>query len=84
MSVDLAALGTIILSTNPNAVVLSVWIGVGGCLWPISSSRRRAGIACLEFKYSAPISASAAEVMTFFIILAMLSTAPLFLSVLSH
>ena len=69
---DLVALGTIILLTNPKAVVLSVYIGVGGCLWPISSNNRLAGIACLEFKNRA-----AADVNTCFMILTMLRTAPL-------
>ena len=45
--------------------MLYVWIGVGGCLWPISSTVVRAGIAYRELIYSAPISASADEVITF-------------------
>ena len=58
-------------------MVLSVWIGVGGCLWPISSRSLLTGMACLEFKKRAQILASAAEIMTLFMILAVLSTAPL-------
>ena len=58
--------------------MLSVWIGVGGCLWPIYSTIICAGIACRKLIYSAPISASAAEVITFFMIGAMFKTAPLF------
>ena len=50
---------------------------VGGCLWPISSNKYLAGIACRVLIKSAPISASAAEVITFFMIFAMLSTDPL-------
>ena len=37
MSVDFVALGFRFLVTNPCAVVLSVWTGVGGCLCPLSS-----------------------------------------------
>ena len=36
MSIALVCLGWILLLTTPLAVELSVWIGVGGCLWPIS------------------------------------------------
>ena len=61
MSVDFVAFGFKFLVTKPRAVVLSVWIGVGGCLWLISFNNRLAGIACLEFKNNAPISASAAD-----------------------
>ena len=64
--------------TNPNTVVLSVWIGVGGCLWPISSTVIHTGIACRELIYIAPIYASASEVITFFMICAMVKTALLF------
>ena len=78
MSIDLVAFGWIVFVTNPNTVVLSVWIGVGGCLWPISSTVVIAGISCHELIYSAPISASSAEVITFFMICAMVNTAPLF------
>ena len=78
MSVDLVAFVWRFFVTNPNAVVLSVWVGIGGCLWPIPSAVVRAGIACCELIYSAPISASADEVITFFIICTMVKAAPLF------
>ena len=78
MSFELVAFGWIFFVTDPNAVVLSVWIGVDGCLWPISSTVFHAGIACCELIYSAPISASAAEVITFFMMFAMFNTDPLF------
>ena len=71
-------LGCRFLVTKPRAVVLSVMIGVGGWMWPISSRSILAGMACLEFKNNAPISASAAEDMTFLMICAMLWKAPLF------
>ena len=78
MSADLVAFDWRFFVTNPNDVVLSVWIGVGGCLWPISSTVIRAGIACPELIYIAPIYASASEVITFFMICAMVKTALLF------
>ena len=64
--------------TKPRAVVLSVWIGVGGCTWPISSAVILAGMACLELMKSAPISASAADDTTDLMICAIFSTALLF------
>ena len=78
VSVDLVAFGWRFFVTNPNDVVLSVCIGVGGCLWTIFSTAVRAGISWRELIYSAPISASAAGVITFFIICAMAKAAPLF------
>ena len=68
MSVDLVALGCKFCITKPRAVVLSVWIGVGGLMWPISSSAVRAVTACLEFMNNAPILASVADDMTFLMI----------------
>ena len=65
MSVGLVVFGWSVFVTNPNDVVLSVWIGFGGCLWPISSTVVRAGISFRVLIYSAPISASAAEVIMF-------------------
>ena len=65
VSVDLVAFGWRFFVTNTSDVVLSVWVGVGGCLWPISSTVVRAGIDFRELIYSAPVSASAAEVITF-------------------
>ena len=78
MSVHLVDFGWRFFVTNLNYVVLSVWIGVGGCLWPISSTFFCAGTACRELIYITTISASAAEVITFFMICAMFKTAPLF------
>ena len=49
MSMDFDALGDIVLSVRPTAVVLSVVTGVGpGCLCPISSSVVRRGMASLH------------------------------------
>ena len=61
-----------------SAVVLSVCIGVGGWRCPISSNVMRMGIASLALIYNAPISASAADVITDLMICAMFKTAPLF------
>ncbi len=47
--------------TTPSAVLLPVWIGVGGCLCPISSSRCHSGMALRALMYNAPSSASAAD-----------------------
>ena len=61
MSVDFVALGFKFFVTNPNAVVLSVCTGVGGCGCPICSSRALIGIASWVLMRSAPISAAAAD-----------------------
>ena len=63
---------------NPRAVVLSVWMGVGGCGWPISSAVVCAGIAWREFMYRAPILASSADDMTALMIWAIFIIALLF------
>ena len=47
-------------------------------MWPIYSTVVCASIACRELIYCDPISASAAEVITFFMICEMSKTAPLF------
>ena len=78
MSVDLVAFGCKFCIMKPRAVVLSVWIGVGGWMWPISLRVVRAVTACLEFMNNAPILASAADGMTFLMICATLSTATIF------
>jgi hypothetical protein len=77
MSIALVQRGWMLLVTTPRAVLLSVWMGMGGCLCPISSRRCRMGIASRAFMYSAPSSALAALDMTALSILEMLSTAPL-------
>ena len=67
-----------LLVTTPSAVVLSVSIGVDGCLWPIVSNSWCAGIAALQLTKRAPNSASDADDMTAFIIYEMVRTDPLF------
>ena len=58
--------------------MLSIWIGVGGSVWPISSTVVCAGIACRKLINSDLISVSAAEVITFLMIFEMVKTDPLF------
>ena len=53
---------------KPLAVLLSVWTGVGGCGWPSWRSALRSGSESWQLMKMAPISASAAEDMTFLII----------------
>ena len=69
---------SILLVTTQSAVVLSVCIGVGGCLWPIVSNAWRAGIVYLQLMRRAPNSASAAEDMTALMICEIVRTDPLF------
>ena len=78
MSIDLSPLLVMLLVTTLSAVVLSVCIGVGGCLWPMVSNAWRAGIASLQLMKRYPNSASAAEDMTAFMICEMVRTGPLF------
>ena len=78
MSIDLSRFLAMLLVTNPSTVVLSFYIGVGGCLCPIVSNAWRAGIASLQLIKRAPNSASAAEYMTAFMICEMVRTDPLF------
>ena len=55
-----------VLLTIPTAVVLSMWIGIGGCGCPSSSKVSRKIFASCAFKNSAPSSASAADAATHF------------------
>ena len=55
---------------NPTAVVLPTCNGVGGCLWPISSSAILMGIASHVARNAAATSDSMAELMTGLIIFA--------------
>ena len=55
----LVAFGCRFFAKNPRAVVLSVCIGVGGCLYPISPTLFLAGMAWRELMKRAHISASA-------------------------
>ena len=77
MSIDFSRLLAMLFVTKPFAVVLSVCIGVGGCLFHISSRAWRAGMALRQFMKSALSSASAAEDMTDLMILVTVRTEPL-------
>ena len=74
---DFSSFLAILLVTTPCAVVLYVYIDVGGCVCPISSRAWRAGMASLQLMKSAPSSASAADDMTALMIFAIVNTAPL-------
>ena len=78
MSIDLVALAKILLLMRPSDVLLSICMGVHGFGWPSSSSVLRMGTYVLEFKNNAPISASAADDITLWMIVDRLGTAPLF------
>ena len=77
MSIDLVRRGWMLLVTTPSAVLLSVWIGVRGCLCPISCSRCRMATAWDALMYNPANSASAALDMTDLMMLDVLMIAPL-------
>ena len=70
---DLSRLLEMLLVILTFAVVLSVWIDVGGCVYPIYSTAWSAMMASLQLMNSAPISASAADGMTALMILAIVN-----------
>jgi hypothetical protein len=65
-----------VLLAIPHAVELSVCIGVAGCGHPISDNVVRNTVAFLQFSNSAPISASAADETTTFIMAVVAKSAP--------
>ena len=67
----------ILLVTKPCVVVLSIYIGVYGCVCPISYSDWRSGLAYLQLIKSAPSSAYDDDAMTALMILAIVNTDPL-------
>ena len=67
----------ILLVTTPCVVVLSVCVGVSGCVCPISSRAWSDGMDYLQFMNISPSSASAYDYMTSLMILAIVNTAPL-------
>ena len=77
MSIALDALCLMVLLEKPTAVVLSIWMGVGGCGCPISSKHTRIGKISLAHRNPAPISASAADPITHLIILQITCMGPL-------
>jgi hypothetical protein len=72
-----------LLFTTPSAVVLSVCIGVGGCLCPKYSSVCRAEMAYLQLMERAPISASATDDMSALMICEIVRIQPLLLGIAS-
>ena len=78
MSIDLSRFLAMLLVSIPSAVVLSVCIGVGGCLLPIVPNAWRAGIDSMQLMERDPNSASAAEDMTASMIFEMARTDTLF------
>ena len=77
MSMAFILLGWMFLLATPTAVLLSICIGVLGCLCPISCSVFLQGTASRALINIAPSSAFAADDMTALMIWAVLSTAPL-------
>ena len=78
MSMELSRLLVMLLVTTTRAVVLSVCIGVGGCLCPIIPNAWCAGIASRQLMNRAPRSASAVEDMTDLMIWEIVMTSPFF------
>ena len=78
MSIAFVLLGCTLPFTTASAIELSVCIGVGGCLWPSSSSTHLIYTASRAMMYNAASSASVADDMTFLMMCAMLRIAPLF------
>jgi hypothetical protein len=77
MSMAFVRHGWILLLTTPNAVLLSVLMGVLGCLWPILLKSWCIGMAFQALIYSALSSALAALDTMAFRILETLCTVPL-------
>ena len=61
----------------PTAVVLSTWMGVGGCGWPILAKVSLMTLPSFMFMNSAPNSASAANDAAIFRIVLRVQMAPL-------
>jgi hypothetical protein len=77
MSMAFVHCGWMLLSMTPNAVLLSVSMGVLGCLWPILLRSWLIGMALWVLMYSAPSSALAVLDMMAFRILETLCMGPL-------
>ena len=78
ISMDFSRLIAILLLITPKAVVLLVYIGVGGCLCPMILSACPAGIASLQLTKRAPSLSSTADDITALVIWETVRTAPLF------
>jgi len=78
MSMGLVCLGCTLPFMTASAIVLSVCIGVGGCLCPNSSSTILMYTASRAIMYSRASSSLVANDMTLLMMCAMFGTAPLF------
>ena len=63
----------------PTAILLSMWIGVGGWGWPSSWSISRIILASWVLMKSEPNSASAADAVTSFSMVPVMAMLPLWL-----
>ena len=78
MSMAFVRLGCILPLITASAMALSVCSGVGGCLCPNSSNMILMYTASRAIMYNPANSASVADDITFLMMCAMFSTAPLF------
>ena len=78
MSIAFVCFGFIFPLHTASAITFYGCNGIGGCLCPISSKIMLVYTALRAMMYSADISDSVADVMTCFIVCAMLRTVPLF------
>ena len=77
MSIDFVRRGWMLFVTTPSAVLLSVWIGVSGCLCPILCISFQMDTACNVLMYNLANSASDALDMTDLMMVEVLMIAPL-------
>ena len=77
MSMDLVLHGMMVLLVNPTAVELSHWMGVLGCVHPISMNAWHSGTISLAIVKRPDSSALEADDMMFLIICAIVRTGPL-------
>ena len=82
MSITLLLFCLNLLVSIPQAVLLSVHIGVAGCFCPNSSHVICSGISSCAFIYNAATSASAADAITTLISFAMIAIGPLMICLL--
>ena len=78
MSIPFVLHGCTLLATTECTAEFSVCMGVHGCGWPISTRVICCGMASRVLMNIAPISVSAADVITVLMIYAMFNTEPLF------
>ena len=76
ISIDRDCWGLTVLFATPTVVEMSQCMGVGGCGCPISLRVNLKILACLQFRYRAPSSTSAAEATTKYKIAHSMKNAP--------